>query len=614
MAITFIEGADMSEAKTPLPGEYWVSDDGSLIRIVGVKLNGGVIYENQAGFSFQFNSMIQWRHEPRCTGFDWVEPKLLTPGEGYELLPVGTVLECGDEFLIGKEWVMTGNYGEDYSVLRNTYRRKIKPVESWPKYYRGDNWCSINAYVRFDDEYHEAIWVAADGTERVFHGERFHTIPERIEENSWREITEAEALGRVKPESDPPPFSKPFTNPRSGMGIRKEPVETLQQLCEFCTQPLTDDGRCLFSPCVACDIQADIEPVESPDDWVEITDGEHVIRAIDQVNARGNGDGGWSAAHSSIGSMVKDNEYLIVRCRRRDLPAAEYNAMLKKLADQNPPPQSWYDGTPELCVMCGVHSVVPGTKSCSECMESAIETLGCPVVMTGNAPADTFKITPVESPDDWVEITNRDHKLRAGIDEFRNSHEWAYVRDSHGKTARQAGFLNVRCRRKDLPVLVTPEPCAMCGDVSCDCDCYKYAVEATGCPVESPDDWVEITNSDHKLRAGIDEFRNARGWAFVRESHGKTARQAGFLNVRCRRKDLPVPMTRQSVAEVCTSEPVKTPNVVTWGGTVPSAKRVPVRLFLDDRNNMFAIRGEWPIIVGTQIKHDANGFYLEGEE
>jgi hypothetical protein len=199
MAITFIEGADMSEAKTPLPGEYWVSDDGSLIRIVGVKLNGGVIYENQAGFSFQFNSMIQWRHEPRCTGFDWVEPKLLTPGEGYELLPVGTVLECGDEFLIGKEWVMTGNYGEDYSVLRNTYRRKIKPVESWPKYYRGDNWCSINAYVRFDDEYHEAIWVAADGTERVFYSERYHTVPDRIAENSWREITEAEAKARVKP-------------------------------------------------------------------------------------------------------------------------------------------------------------------------------------------------------------------------------------------------------------------------------------------------------------------------------------------------------------------------------------------------------------------------------
>jgi len=40
---------------------------------------------------------------------------------------------------------------------------------------------------------------------------------------------------------------------------------------------------------------------------------------------------------------------------------------------------------------------------------------------------------------------------------------------------------------------------------------------------------------------------------------------------------------------------------------------VPVRLFMDERNNVFAVRGEWPIIVGTQIKHDAGGFYAEGQ-
>lgn len=187
MAITFIEGADMSEAKTPEPGEYWVSDDGGTIRIVGVKLNGGVIYENQAGFSFQFNSMTNWHYEPRCTGFNWTEPPAIDPGEGWELLPVGTVLREGDQFEAIGKWMNTNNAGRK-KLPGWTYRRKIKPVES---------------------------------------------------------------------------------------------------------------------------------------------------------------------------------------------------------------------------------------------------------------------------PNDWVEITDRDHKLRASIDEFRNSHEWAYVRDSHGKTARQAGFLNVRCRRKDLPVLVT---------------------------------------------------------------------------------------------------------------------------------------------------------------
>ena len=297
--------AEISETKTPQAGEYWVSDDGSLIRIVGTKLNGSVIYENQAGLSFQFNSMTNWRHEPRCTSFHWVEPKLLTPGEGYEWVQQDDMIASGDEYrkCWAKGWHSTSAVGTKCKSI-NTYRRKIKPVES-------------------------------------------------------------------------------------------------------------------------------------PNDWV-----------------------------------------------------------------------------------------------------------GC----TGF---------------DWV------------------------------------------------------EPCAMCGDVSCDCDCYRYAVEATGCPVESPDDWVEITDPEHVIRA-IDQV-NARGngdggWSAAHSSIGSMVKDNEYLIVRCRRKDLPVPMTRQSVAEVCTSEPVKTPNVVTWGGTVPSAKRVPVRLFLDDRNNMFAVRGEWPIIVGTQIKHDANGFYLEGEE
>ena len=325
------------ETKIPQAGEYWISDDGSIIRIVGTKLNGKVIYENKTEFHYQCNSMTNWRHEPRCTSFDWVEPKLLTPGEGYEwvqlddmiasgdeyrvkgwhstsavgikcksintyrrkikpvespndwveitdrdhklraridqyntsiwcrdwsyvydshgktvtqagfksarcrrkdlpvpmqsvaevcearvkpdtsqpknihgtandadetpepgegyeLLPVGTVLECGDEFLIGEVWVMTGNYGKEYSVLRNTYRRKIKPVEppveTWPKYavgtgdklYRADSWSHVvwmqsggNEFVQADPLYYKSRWP------------------------DFKQIIEAEALARVTP-------------------------------------------------------------------------------------------------------------------------------------------------------------------------------------------------------------------------------------------------------------------------------------------------------------------------------------------------------------------------------------------------------------------------------
>jgi len=132
---------------------------------------------------------------------------------------------------------------------------------------------------------------------------------------------------------------------------------------------------------------------------------------------------------------------------------------------------------------------------------------------------------------------------------------------------------------------------------------YRRRIEPPA-PVESPDDWCEITDlfPEHIPRTGIDEWKFANeDW--VTEAHyhikSKTLRDWNDIGsvYRCRRKDLPVTMTLQSVAELCTSEP----------------KRVPVRLFMDERNNVFAVRGEWPIIVGTQIKHDAGDFYAEGQ-
>src|SRR6188474_2417308 len=65
-----------------------------------------------------------------------VDVTAIDPGEGWELLPVGTVIECGDEYHeIDKSWVKSGQIGDRIGV--NTafrYRRK-KPVEQWPKWY-----------------------------------------------------------------------------------------------------------------------------------------------------------------------------------------------------------------------------------------------------------------------------------------------------------------------------------------------------------------------------------------------------------------------------------------------------------------------------------------------
>ena len=421
------------ETKTPKTGEYWIDECGSIIRIVGTKLNGSVIYENRAGFSFQFNSMIQWRHEPRCTGFDWTEPPAINPGEGWELLPVGTVLRDGDQFEAIGKWRNTNNAGRK-KLPGWTYRRKIKPVETWPKYYVHKH-DSFTWHVKRTAK-EAATCIYPDG---LITGGAWTELNDKfVADGDWKEITEAEALARVKPDTSRP---------------------------------------------------------------------------------------------TNIHGTANDA-----------------------------------DETPEPCAMCG-------DVSCDcDCYKYAVEATGC----------------PVESPDDWVEITNRDHKLRAGIDEFRNSHEWAYVRDSHGKTARQAGFLNVRCRRKDLP------------------------------PVESPYDWVEITDPGHVVRSYIDQVLvsafGGHRWEYAVMSVGSCLSDLGVSRCRCRRKHLPVPMTLQSVAEVCTSEPVKTPDVVTWGGTVPSAKRVPVRLWINGDDGV-VFQSEVHVNADDQeIKHDADGFYVTEEE
>lgn len=126
---------NISETKTPQPGEWWLRNTGRggrIFFICGFTPDGCPVCWNQdVGF---FSSKMrffcrEFHHEPRCTGFGWVEPPAIDPGEGWELLPVGTVLERYDEFLTGTQWVMTGNYGKD-TVKGNTYRRKIKPVES----------------------------------------------------------------------------------------------------------------------------------------------------------------------------------------------------------------------------------------------------------------------------------------------------------------------------------------------------------------------------------------------------------------------------------------------------------------------------------------------------
>ena len=131
----------MSKTKTPTPGEWWLRNrDGRIFHICGFDPEGWVVHynENVGLYTLQMRFFCkEFRHEPRCTGFGWVEPPAeIDPGEGYKLLPVGRRLERYDQVLssgmTGPTWVDTvyfGDYVGSRPGLEGPYRRKIKAVE-----------------------------------------------------------------------------------------------------------------------------------------------------------------------------------------------------------------------------------------------------------------------------------------------------------------------------------------------------------------------------------------------------------------------------------------------------------------------------------------------------
>lgn len=147
-------------------------------------------------------------------------------------------------------------------------------------------------------------------------------------------------------------------------------------------------------------------------------------------------------------------------------------------------------------------------------------------------PVKAAEPVPVESPDDWV--TQDRVPARVGVDEEYWSNwrqgAWSAVsagqmsysrKMSHGDVDRIGDKLSLRCRRKDLP------------------------------PIESPDDWVILDlkqYADHKLRKGVDQYLYRNEWQTINGYDGVTI--AGFKlkdtdKIRCRRKDLPpVPLQK----------------------------------------------------------------------
>lgn len=276
-----------------------------------------------------------------------------------------------------------------------------------------------------------------------------------------------------------------------------------------------------------------------------------------QVGTERKGEGAWNALTKNQ-QCLDDNAFLIERCSHiirhtmllRDQLAHGYNPEQEDSPYENAGAIifggalmacAMARAKTEMhfsCAMCGC-DIPWGTTSCKDCMEYACEAVGMPV---GHVPPEKraedstawvqldpggMTGTVIESPDDRV-VQDR-VPARLGIDYFRWK-SWPascvdkLVHEDTISIGKMHGYvdpddndvLSLRCRRRDLP------------------------------PVESPDDWVVQGRCSY--RPDLDEYRYifrtgpVGGWTktvSLVHRHGHVDSFGDKLEIRCRRKDLP---------------------------------------------------------------------------
>lgn len=266
----------MINQKLPEPGEWWISYCDAIAYICGFDPDGDPVFltdrKENAHVDTMSGFLENWHHEPLCTGWDWKPPAPIDPGEGWELLPVGTMLQDGDECFFNGTWhelnrIFSGTVYDTED--KNHYRRRKQTAEQWPKYFiHSDQTCRW--YIKRISETN-CQYVSCSGEHDSDEWTGYSDY--LVDSGTWREVTEAEALARVKP--------------------------------------------------------AEPAAAESPDDWVETTDPEYVLRAaIDEVWYSVENIGSeWQQVYPSAGMKLGDSQYEKARCRRRDLPALQPKTM-----------------------------------------------------------------------------------------------------------------------------------------------------------------------------------------------------------------------------------------------------------------------------------------------
>jgi len=226
------KGATTEAVKKPQTGEYWIDAEGERLYVVGKTPSGQVVCVDRENGTWVFDdnpSFEHWLHIPECDSFDWVEP----------------------------------------------------PAEVWPKWYVrvGNNINGSFDCLRRDAK-HKGLQYGPQSQPLEFRWlPGFDGI---VREGSWIEVTEAEALARVK-------------SVKTCVMCGVQPAMPGTSGCEDCNEYAIDAAKC---------------PVESPkripvrlsvaDTVLKGTYGYYLTVRLasvpcypDSVEIHSDGNGGW---------------------------------------------------------------------------------------------------------------------------------------------------------------------------------------------------------------------------------------------------------------------------------------------------------------------------------
>lgn len=272
----------MSEQKKPQAGEWWFYNGGGIkVYIVGTASDGSCVYESKSGEPEGNDDWSGWHHEPRCTSWNWQpEPE----PEWFDLTPFdGHVLRERDKGF--------GGNPSEWMSARWPITTTVSKAKSW-------GWKQFRCLLK--DAPPELL-------KPVDHAENRWRAPQLSEEPHPDAQYWNRSLQRwVRRGCPKDKYSK--------MESYRVPV------CVMCGTKDVMQGTDRCMECTKYVIESTGCQVESTDDWVDITNGNHIIRKCDQLSDYGTQWYPPSDMTGALGKRFVESGFARLRCRRRDLP------------------------------------------------------------------------------------------------------------------------------------------------------------------------------------------------------------------------------------------------------------------------------------------------------